>query len=196
MVNVPADKMFTPGVSLTGSCNEGYVSVSGQINATCNPDFQTVVSDTCCKVLQNITVGKPTEQSSTFWGFESGLAVDGNRNTDIDANSCTTTASDDANPWWRVDLLNVYYIVSVRMLNRGMDQYGIDVSGRLRNVSITTGEIVSNTSTLCGFYAGPGSLGELVTIICPPSTTGRYVKISLVTAYLTLCEVDVFVVPV
>ncbi|XP_062576819.1 fucolectin-1-like [Saccostrea cucullata] len=196
MINVDIDKVFTPGVTRTGSCNDGYVAVSGQINATCNPNFQTVVSDTCREVLRNITVGKPTEQISTFREFESGLAVDGIRNTDIDALSCSHTDVSDDNPWWRVDLLKVYFIVTVRMLNRGMDRYGIDASDHLRNVSIRTGETVSNISTLCGFYAGPGTLGELVTIDCPPSTTGRYVEIALITEILTLCEVDVFVASV
>ncbi|XP_062603881.1 fucolectin-1-like [Saccostrea cucullata] len=146
--------------------------------------------------LQSIAVEKPTEQSSTFQLYNSSLAVDGNRSrdTDIDGNSCSHTGISDDEPWWRVDL-NIYYIVTVRMVNRGMDRYGTDVSDRLRNVTIATGETVSNISTLCGFYTGPGSLGEEVTIDCAPSTTGRFLQISLVTAGLTLCEVDVFGIP-
>ncbi|XP_062607683.1 fucolectin-1-like [Saccostrea cucullata] len=185
-----------PGESLTGSCNEDFVAVSGKVTITCNSAYRTVASDACRQVLKTIAVDKPTEQSSTFQWYNSSLAVDGNRDTDIDANSCSHTNDDDDQPWWRVDLLNFYYIINVRMVNRGEDRYEIDTSYRLRNVTITTGETLSNISTLCGFYAGPGSLGELVTINCPPSTTGRYVKISLVTAVLTLCEVDVFVVPI
>ncbi|XP_061180179.1 fucolectin-1-like [Saccostrea echinata] len=195
-INVNINKAFTPWEYLSGSCNEGFIAVSGQLNITCNAAYQTRVSDTCRKVLKAIAVGKPTEQSSTYLWYDSGLAVDGNRSSNINDNSCSHTDLSDNKPWWRVDLLKVYYIISVKMVNRGMDQYGYDVSDRLRNVTITTGENVSNISTLCGLYDGPGSIGELVAIDCPPSTTGRYVKISLVTAALTLCEVDVFAVPV
>ncbi|XP_065930024.1 fucolectin-like isoform X2 [Magallana gigas] len=143
-------------------------------------------------VLWDIAVGKPAQQSSTFPPNEAERAVDGNRNTDILQNSCSHTAdSPEQNPWWRVDLRAVYYIVSVRMLNRGMDEHGIDVSDRLQNVTVTVGLTESSVNTTCGFFAGPGTLSQLVVLVCPPETMGRYVMVSILTGPLTLCEVDV-----
>ncbi|XP_065930023.1 fucolectin-7-like isoform X1 [Magallana gigas] len=144
------------------------------------------------RVLWDIAVGKPAQQSSTFPPNEAERAVDGNRNTDILQNSCSHTAdSPEQNPWWRVDLRAVYYIVSVRMLNRGMDEHGIDVSDRLQNVTVTVGLTESSVNTTCGFFAGPGTLSQLVVLVCPPETMGRYVMVSILTGPLTLCEVDV-----
>lgn len=31
----------------------------------------------------------------------------------------------DTNPWWRVDLQTVFSITTVRILNKGMNMYGI-----------------------------------------------------------------------
>lgn len=53
--------------------------------------------------------------------MEHSLAVDGSRGTDHLQERCTQTRENDTNPWWRVDLLTVYTITSVRMLNRGID---------------------------------------------------------------------------
>lgn len=52
------------------------------------------------------------------------MAVDGSRGTDHLQERCTQTGENDTNPWWRVDLLTVYTITSVRMLNRGIDAWG------------------------------------------------------------------------
>lgn len=70
------------------------------------------------------------------------------------------------------------------------------MSHRLKDVTISTGVTSSTMSHVCGFFAGPGTLSQLVTIPCPPYTIGRFVQISLVSEFLTLCEVDVFVVAV
>ncbi|XP_061185855.1 fucolectin-like [Saccostrea echinata] len=169
------NKVFIPGTSLNGSCNEGHF---------------------VCSVLTDIAVGKPSIQSPTFNIDQASNAVDGDRGTDIITNTCSHTDTGDDSPWWRVDLTDIYYITTVRILNRGMDMFGIDESARLRDVTISTGITTLNISSFCGFYAGPGVLSQLVTINCLPYTMGRYVQISLVTPYLTLCEVDVFVVEV
>uniref|UniRef100_K1QVE7 Uncharacterized protein n=1 Tax=Magallana gigas TaxID=29159 RepID=K1QVE7_MAGGI len=68
---------------------------------------------------------------------------------------------------------------------------GFDVSFRLRDITVTVGLTKSDVNTPCGFFAGPGTLSQLVVIDCPTSTQGRFVKISKTTEFLTLCEVDV-----
>nr|XP_034315856.1 fucolectin-like [Crassostrea gigas] len=149
----------------------------------------------CEIILQNIALGKPAEQSSTLLHYNAAYAVDGNRGTNNLVDKCTATGDGDTNPWWRVDLQAVYSITSVRILNRGKDQYG-DLSYRLRDVTVTVGLTESDISTPCGLFAGPGTASQLVVIDCPTSTQGRFVKISKTTEFLTLCEVDVFGVPV
>ncbi|XP_052696157.1 uncharacterized protein LOC128174714 [Crassostrea angulata] len=145
----------------------------------------------CIRVLLGLALGKHTEQSSTYSSYRAEYAVDGNRGTDIFHDKCTHTRGGDKNPWWRVDLLTVYTITSVRILNRGID-HGGDVSNRLRNVTVTVGLIESDVNTPCGVFAGPGTASQLVVIDCPTSPQGRFVKISKTTEALTLCEVDVF----
>ncbi|XP_062588202.1 uncharacterized protein LOC134249849 [Saccostrea cucullata] len=214
----------------------------------------------------NIAVGKPAAESSTAVpGSPAVVAVDGNRDTNWFSGSCTHTGFNENTPWWRVDLLNIYYIVTVRMLNRGdppnytanrvrsqlqrdtgfeasvqntrnrLDRFHLQarrpraipclrdrlikdrlrwclrhqrwyyrrwnhvmfsdesrftldfldkhVSDRLRDVTITAGNTTSSLSYSGGFFAGPGSTGELVTVQCAPHTVGRYVKIQIVTEF-------------
>lgn len=76
-------------------------------------------------VLFDIAMNKTAEQSSTYAQFVDDGAVDGNRGTDQTKDMCAHTDLDDTNPWWIVDLQTVYYITTVRILNRGMDYNGI-----------------------------------------------------------------------
>ena len=73
-----------------------------------------------------------------------------------------------------------------------VDCFCLDVSNRLRNVTVTVGVTESDVNTSCGFFAGPGTLSQLVVIDCPTLPQGRFVKISIITEFLTLCEVEVF----
>lgn len=51
------------------------------------------------------------------WLSDASGGVDGNRETIFDTGSCTLTNM-QSNPWWRVDLLNVYTITAVMITNR------------------------------------------------------------------------------
>lgn len=76
-------------------------------------------------VLFDIAMNKTAEQSSTYAQFVADGALDGNRGTDQTKDMCAHTDLNDTNPWWIVDLQTVYYITTVRILNRGMDYNGI-----------------------------------------------------------------------
>uniref|UniRef100_K1P8A6 Fucolectin-1 n=1 Tax=Magallana gigas TaxID=29159 RepID=K1P8A6_MAGGI len=145
--------------------------------------------------VTNLALQRPAKQSSTHaWTgvvTSANLAVDGNNGTDFIVDKCSCTVGGDTNPWWLVDLQAVYSITSVRIFNRGMDEWGLDLSDRLRNVTVTVGLTESDVNTPCGFFAGPGTLSQLVVIDCPTLPQGRFVKISIITEYLTLCEVEV-----
>ncbi|XP_052696149.1 fucolectin-5-like [Crassostrea angulata] len=125
-------------------------------------------------VLLELAFGKPAEQSSTYLTNGAEYAVDGNTGTDLIQDKCAHTGDGDKNPWWRVDLQAVYSITSVRILNRGMDEYKTDVSFRLRDVNVTVGLTESDVNTPCAFFAGPGNLSQLVVIDCSTSPQGKF----------------------
>lgn len=57
-------------------------------------------------------------QSSLYGDGQAHNAIDGNRESDYHKRSCTHTAQ-ETNPWWRVDLLDVYRVTAVTITNRG-----------------------------------------------------------------------------
>eukprot|EP00105_Crassostrea_gigas_P028488 XP_011450153.2 PREDICTED: uncharacterized protein LOC105344184 [Crassostrea gigas] len=130
----------------------------------CSSDDQCVTLSSkkvhCVRAVSNLALHKPANQSSTHaWtgvAYSANLAVDGNNGTDFVVDECTSTEGGDTNPLWLVDLQAVYFITSVRIFNRGMDKWGVDVSDRLRNVTVTVGLTESDVNTPCGFFAGPG----------------------------------------
>ncbi|KAL0189940.1 hypothetical protein M9458_017039, partial [Cirrhinus mrigala] len=65
-------------------------------------------------------------------------AVDGNRDTNYRKGSCTLTKT-EFNPWWRVDLGNVYSISKVAITNRGDC-----CKERLKGAQIRIGNNLSN----------------------------------------------------
>nr|XP_034322520.1 fucolectin-1-like [Crassostrea gigas] len=143
-------------------------------------------------VLSDLALRKPTKQSSTFYIHTAEYAVDGNYGTHLINNECTHTDMNDINPWWMVDLQTVCFITSIRILNRGPDSSGIDSLNQLRDVTVTVWLTKSTVNIVCGFFAGPGTLSQVVIIDCPTIPEGRFVKISKTTEFLTVCEVDVF----
>ena len=65
----------------------------------------------------NLALGKPTEMSSRYQNCFASNAVDGDRNSKLDALSCFHTNTEKA-AWWRVDLQAVYMIREVILTNR------------------------------------------------------------------------------
>ena len=85
--------------------------------------------------ILDVALFKKTKQSSTFAKgnnvFTSDKAIDGNKNTNVFAHSCSHTIKEQQ-PWLEVDLGNVYNITGVEITNRG------DCCGdRLKNFTIT-----------------------------------------------------------
>ena len=77
-------------------------------------------------LTNNLALRKPTSQSSQFRDARPNRAVDGNRNSYLDARSCTHTL-DRKGSWWQVDLGAVYEIRDVVITNRG------DCCGKLKH---------------------------------------------------------------
>ena len=73
---------------------------------------------------ENLALGKPTRQSSQYQDAGPNRAVDGNRNTNLHASSCSHTLNTKGS-WWQVDLEAVYEIRDVVITNRA------DAAGKL-----------------------------------------------------------------
>ncbi|MDF7823577.1 discoidin domain-containing protein [Pontiellaceae bacterium B12227] len=67
---------------------------------------------------KNIARNKPATQSTTAYGGDPELAVDGNTDGNYNNKSVTHTRPDETNPWWEVDLGRSVKIDSVRIHNR------------------------------------------------------------------------------
>lgn len=182
------------------SCSDGYSqSGSGRLICQSNGEWKY---DIICKVLSNIALRKPAVQSSNSSNYWAKYAVDGKNGTNMVVDKCASTKESDTNPWWRVDLLANYSITSVRIVNRGPDQHAQNaqdaqnLAARLLNVTVTVGLTETDVNSPCGFFAGPGTMSQLVVIDCLTLPKGRFVKISKTTEFLALCEVEVFGVSV
>ena len=130
---------------------------------------------------------KPTVQSSTFDGRASSLAVDGNINA-VNA-SCTHT-NWQADPWWRVDLLDPVQVVYLFIVNRWDC-----CSDRLHNFEIRIGNSLGNNGNSNPQCGGLHSLNNVQSkvIPCASPLIGRYINIIIPgpRKLLTLCEVQV-----
>nr|Q9I927.1 RecName: Full=Fucolectin-5; Flags: Precursor [Anguilla japonica]BAB03527.1 fucolectin-5 [Anguilla japonica] len=142
---------------------------------------------------ENVAVrGKATQSALASGGGAvlslPGYAIDGNRDSDSSHGSCSHTTN-GPNPWWRVDLLQVYTIASVTITNRG------DCCGeRITGAHILIGNSLENNginNPQCS-TVGIMTAGETRTFHCSRPMIGRYVTVYLPkTEYLQLCEVEV-----
>lgn len=66
---------------------------------------------------ENIAVGRPAYQSTTYNDNTAGLAVDGDTSNLLGQGSCTHTEI-ETSPWWAVDLQGSYTVTTVVLYNR------------------------------------------------------------------------------
>ncbi|XP_053533542.1 fucolectin-1 [Ictalurus punctatus] len=141
----------------------------------------------------NVALGGITTQSSLYLNYYPGyFAIDGNRDSYFNSYSCSCTNS-DYNPWWRVDLLAMYDISSVIITNRG-DCCPKRINGaeiRIGNSLVNNGNNNPRCDVISSIPAGASA-----NYTC--KMRGRYVNIIIpnVSQFLTLCEVEVYGVPV
>jgi len=155
-------------------------------------DFTTISPGS---LTGNIARGKPTIQSSYYFSCpnnkcrgNASRAVDGSRATIFNADSCTHTKNQQ-NPWWRVDLQQREVVRKVSLTNRGDC-----CAERLRNVEVRVGDDGCSYSKnpVCKSFKGEVGLGFHVDLYC--NRRGRFLYVRLMNkAFLTLCEVQVFV---
>ncbi|XP_026173023.1 fucolectin-7 [Mastacembelus armatus] len=134
--------------------------------------------------------GKATQSHRYLHNFgDANSAIDGNRNAIFDAGSCTHTI-EQANPWWRVDLLQLYIITSIVITNRE-DCCPERINGLLIHVGSSLDDnglanpVVGTVTQIAA--------GQSFTLKLKERVVGRYVTLVLpgVQRVLTLCEVEV-----
>ncbi|XP_048059454.1 uncharacterized protein LOC125276079, partial [Megalobrama amblycephala] len=140
----------------------------------------------------NLALGATAVQSSTYDQLAAAQkAIDGNRNSIRKQGSCSHT-KDEKDPWWRVDLLEVYEVTRVSITNRG-DGY----AQRINGAQIRIGNSLENNGNNNELAATVESIppGDTKTFEFKP-IKGQYVNIFIPerNEYLTLCEVEVFAV--
>uniref|UniRef100_A0A8C7PW73 Fucolectin tachylectin-4 pentraxin-1 domain-containing protein n=1 Tax=Oncorhynchus mykiss TaxID=8022 RepID=A0A8C7PW73_ONCMY len=181
------------GETYTFQCNEmegQYVVVvipgQNKILTLCEVEvFATV------KPPDNVALRRVAAQSSLFsWENSPSKVIDGNRNSNYNyGGSCSSTAF-NTNPWWRVDLLDLYRVTAVTITNRGdccpkrLDGAEIRIGNSLENNGI-------NNPRCVVIHHIPA--GETYTFQCN-EMEGQYVVVVIPgqNKILTLCEVEVF----
>uniref|UniRef100_A0A671TBS1 Fucolectin tachylectin-4 pentraxin-1 domain-containing protein n=1 Tax=Sinocyclocheilus anshuiensis TaxID=1608454 RepID=A0A671TBS1_9TELE len=132
--------------------------------------------------LENIAINGKAVQSSTL-PYEANKAID---NADL---YCTHTET-EANPWWRLDLMDLQVIQEVIVTNR-IDCCFEQINGaeiRIGNSLENNG----NNNPICAVISSIPA-GVSSTYTCN-GMEGRYVNLFIPgdTKYLTLCEVQVY----
>jgi len=140
--------------------------------------------------LQNIALGKATQNQPENSHLPSALAVDGNSHTSLSRGSCTETGCCTPLPWWRVDFGSTALIYSINVTSRG-DCCGnrlSDFNVRVGDSNVGRGE----NNTLCQQNIAVPQ-GQTSTFICNPPMYGRYLYVQTnIEKRLPLCEVEVY----
>ncbi|XP_078341796.1 uncharacterized protein LOC144627806 [Crassostrea virginica] len=137
----------------------------------------------------NIAVNKPVTISSIYQpAFKPSHAVD-------DITVCSNwdlhiKSNLQFRPWIKIDFQGIYNVHSVVIYNTQSGN-----GGTLRNLQVNIG--INGTENTCGFYEGPGELGERVVVYCPYLTRGSYALLTIMTPLgktdiLLVCEIQVF----
>uniref|UniRef100_A0A673FVQ4 Fucolectin tachylectin-4 pentraxin-1 domain-containing protein n=1 Tax=Sinocyclocheilus rhinocerous TaxID=307959 RepID=A0A673FVQ4_9TELE len=139
--------------------------------------------------IGNLASNGSTTQSSTSGDWFAEKAIDGNRGLHgLRKGGCSSTLA-ETNPWWRLDLSNVYNVSRVVVTNRN-DCCVEQINGaeiRIGNSLENNG----NNNPRCAVI--PAIPGGSYSYSCG-GMEGRYVNLIIpgVMKILTLCEVEVF----
>ncbi|KAI4891471.1 hypothetical protein NFI96_028915, partial [Prochilodus magdalenae] len=153
-----------------------------------------VVMRSCAAVPSgpsNVALGGTATQSGNYSTCYAGLAIDGNRVSDISNGSCSSTDS-SVEPWWRVDLLGLHHISSITITNRGDC-----CPDRLIGAEVRIGNSLDNNGNNNSRCAVISEVPATTTFTVPCNMYGRYVSLVIpgTEKFLTLCEVEVYGVP-
>uniref|UniRef100_A0A3B4CR54 Fucolectin tachylectin-4 pentraxin-1 domain-containing protein n=1 Tax=Pygocentrus nattereri TaxID=42514 RepID=A0A3B4CR54_PYGNA len=137
----------------------------------------------------DVTLKGTASQSSLYdRGFPSN-AIDGNQDGVYSHGSCSHTEK-NLNAWWRLDLLKQHKVFTIRVTNRQ------ELGHRLNGAEIRIGDSLDNNGNnnpRCGVI---NTKNNVLSFNCN-GMQGRYINIVIPgrSEYLTLCEVEVYGVP-
>ncbi|XP_050969665.1 uncharacterized protein LOC127167580 [Labeo rohita] len=139
-------------------------------------------------LLDNVKLSRIAAQSSVFEYYRADCAIDGIQYAPGAASFCTHSQR-EKNPWWRLDLLDIYYITIVTITNRA-DCCPERINGaeiRIENYLENNG----NNNPICAVVTSIPA-GASYSYSCP-HMEGRYVNIVIPgdNRFLMLCEVEV-----
>ncbi|KAK7177212.1 hypothetical protein R3I93_001256 [Phoxinus phoxinus] len=128
-------------------------------------------------------------QSSVYQYWNAERAVDGRKYAPGAASFCAHT-NEENSPWWRLDLLDEYYVSAVTITNRADSNIE-----RINGAEIRIGSSLENNGNnnpICAVVQSIPAGGTLINLF--PHTKGRYVNVVIPGAnkVLTLCEVAVY----
>ncbi len=142
--------------------------------------------------IDNIAIGKTSDQSSIYENAESGRAVDGNTDGNF-ANNSVTHTQEGSNNWWQVDLGNNYLLKELKIWTRTdccewrLNNFYVLVSDQPFD-STDIQETINQTGVSSYFISGNAGRPTEITI----NRTGRYIRIQLTNRdALSLAEVQV-----
>ncbi|XP_065117506.1 uncharacterized protein [Paramisgurnus dabryanus] len=152
------------------------------------PGDQHILTLNEVEVYEFLAVGDAT-QSSTFEDWFAEKGIDGNRGLSQQFTGCTQTVS-ESNPWWRLDLRDVYCINSVVITSR-FDCCPEEINGAEIHIGNSL-ENNGNNNPLCAVISGIPA-GQSFIYSCG-GMVGRYINVFLPgdAKILTLCEVEVY----
>uniref|UniRef100_A0A671PF78 Fucolectin tachylectin-4 pentraxin-1 domain-containing protein n=1 Tax=Sinocyclocheilus anshuiensis TaxID=1608454 RepID=A0A671PF78_9TELE len=138
----------------------------------------------------NLALKGTAVQSTTYYHWGAANAIDGIRYAPGVASYCSITLN-QLNQWWRLDLLEYYYIYKVTITNRADC-----CSERMTGVEIRIGNSLENngnSNPRCAVVTSRVPPGGTVSFNCN-GMGGRYVNMYVpnIQTYLTLCEVEVY----
>lgn len=187
---------FDVGQSLYLSCN----GVQGRYVTVRLPGDNRVLS--LCEVQvfpadfvypqPNVATKGEAVQSSTLFPAGAYRAIDGKRDTYYSEGSCSHTVGNETDPWWRVDLHQIFIISEVKITNRGDCCHE-----RLDGAEIRIGNSLDNNGNDNPRCTNITHIprGNTFTFTCDSgSMEGRYVNVVIPgdEKILTLCEVEVY----
>jgi YVTN family beta-propeller protein len=189
-----------PGLSINAATGliSGTPSTLGTytVEVTANDGSATGSASFVWKVQTNVALGKAATQSSPFVdpskNAVAGKAVDGNT-SGVYANASLAITSNEATPWWQVNLGADHDISKIILWNR-TDCCGDRLANFYVFVSATdmTGRTLSSivADSSIWKYQVLGQAGASLSI--PAAAAGRYVRVQLTgTNFLQLAEVQV-----
>ncbi|CAH1249313.1 LRRC15 [Branchiostoma lanceolatum] len=171
---------YRHGDCSAGSTDSTCVCIVGWTGPYCNKEV-------------NVALRKTATQISSYPYQGPEMAVDGYRGTNAGTpeNECAITRN-ELQPWWKVDLGDIYTVSRVSVLNRGDWQ-----EERLRNFMVRVGPNENFTlNDQCGqTYTATPTKAQTIAVLCDPPMSGRYVSVQIMGRweFLTLCEVEVYI---